>query len=108
MTVQFKDIILKPIDLIPSASSRNSNPSPDHGQIRNAWSRQLGFCKTLMRISSTPALGRQRIRLMALTHTRLDKMHAFVSRMIRDNGVDATVTSTTDRREALGTRIMWW
>ena len=38
---------------------------------------------------------------MALTHTRLDKMHDFVERMIEDNGVDATVTATTDRREAL-------
>ena len=41
---------------------------------------------------------------MALTHTRLDKMHDFVKRMIQDNGVDATVTATTDRREALQRR----
>ncbi len=38
---------------------------------------------------------------MALTHKRLDKMHDFVKRMIRDNGVRAKVTATTDRREAL-------
>ena len=62
----------------------------------------LVFCKTLMAdFLATPALAGSEYRLMALTHTRLDKMHAFVSRMIRDNGVDATVTSTTDRREAL-------
>jgi alpha-galactosidase len=38
---------------------------------------------------------------MARHHTRLDKMQAFVKRMIQDNGIDATVTATTDRREAL-------
>jgi len=36
-----------------------------------------------------------------LTRTRLDKMHDFVQRMIRDNDVEATVVSTTNRREAL-------
>jgi len=62
----------------------------------------LVFCKTLMSdFLATPALAGSEYRLMALTRTRLDKMHAFVSRMIRDNGVDASVTSTTDRREAL-------
>lgn len=62
----------------------------------------LVFCKTLMSdFLATPALEGSEYRLMALTHTRLDKMHAFVERMIRDNGVNATVTSTTDRREAL-------
>ena len=49
---------------------------------------------------ATPALVGSEYRLMAQTDTRLDKMHAFVSRMIRDNGVDATVMSTNDRREA--------
>ena len=38
---------------------------------------------------------------MALTQHAADKMHAFVQRMIKDNGIDATVTATTDRREAL-------
>ena len=38
---------------------------------------------------------------MALTQARLDKMEAFVKRMIKDNGVAAKVTATTDRREAL-------
>jgi alpha-galactosidase len=62
----------------------------------------LVFCKTLMSdFLATPALKGSEYRLMALTRTRLDKMHAFVQRMIRDNGVDATVVSTTDRREAL-------
>ncbi len=62
----------------------------------------LVFCKTLMSdFLATPALDGSEYRLMALTHTRLDKMKAFVERMIRDNGVNATVKATTDRREAL-------
>jgi alpha-galactosidase len=62
----------------------------------------LVFCKTLMNdFLATPALDGSEYSLMALTHTRLDKMHAFVERMIADNGVNATVTKTTDRREAL-------
>jgi len=62
----------------------------------------LVFCKTLMAdFLATPALQGSEYRLMALTHTRLDKMHAFVQRMIKDNKVDAKVIATTDRREAL-------
>lgn len=62
----------------------------------------LVFAKTLMSdFLATPALAGSEYRLMALTHRRLDKMHAFVQRMIDDNHVDATVVATTDRREAL-------
>ena len=62
----------------------------------------LVFCKTLMGdFLATPALKGSEYRLMALTHTRLDKMRDFVGRMIEDNGVQARVTATTDRREAL-------
>ena len=62
----------------------------------------LVFSKTLMAdLLATPVLAGSEYRLMALTRTRLDKMHAFVQRMITDNGVQATVVSTTDRREAL-------
>ncbi|MFZ4398354.1 MAG: alpha-glucosidase/alpha-galactosidase, partial [Kiritimatiellia bacterium] len=62
----------------------------------------LVFGKTLMAdFLSTPALAGSEYRLMALSHKRLDKMHAFVRRMIKDNGVNATVTATTDRRKAL-------
>ncbi len=62
----------------------------------------LVFCKTLMSdFLATPALKGSEYRLMALTRNRLDKMHAFVQRMIRDNGIEATVTATTNRREAL-------
>lgn len=62
----------------------------------------LVFCKTLMAdFLATPALRGSEYRLMAKTHTRLDKMQAFVGRMIRDNGVDASVTATTNLRQAL-------
>jgi alpha-galactosidase len=62
----------------------------------------LVFCKTLMSdFLATPALAGSEYRLMARTRTRLDKMAAFVNRMIKDNGIAATVVSTTDRREAL-------
>jgi len=62
----------------------------------------LVFGKTLMAdFLATPALAGSEFSLMALTHKRLDKMRDFVERMIKDNGVDATVTATTDRREAL-------
>lgn len=62
----------------------------------------LIFGKTLMNdMLATPALAGSEYCLMALTHRRLDRMTEFVGRMIAENGVDATVTSTTDRREAL-------
>jgi len=62
----------------------------------------LIFAKTLMSdFLATPALAGSEYRLMALTHRRLDKMKSFVERMIKDNGVRASVTATTDRREAL-------
>lgn len=62
----------------------------------------LVFCKTLMSdFLATPALAGSEYRLMALTHTRLDKMEAFVKRMIKDNGIDASVVATTDQRAAL-------
>ena len=62
----------------------------------------LIFCKTLSAdILATPALAGSEIALMAPTHRRLDKMHSFIKRMIRDNGVSASVTATTDRRKAL-------
>ena len=62
----------------------------------------LVFCKTLMSdFLGTPALAGSEFALMALTHRRLDRMHDFVGRMIRNNGVDARVSATTDRRAAL-------
>ena len=62
----------------------------------------LVFGKTLMAdFLATEALAGSEYALHALTHKRLDRMHAFVQRMIRDNGVDATVSAGTDRRKAL-------
>ena len=62
----------------------------------------LVFGKTLMNdFLGTDSLAGSEYCLMAPTRTRLDKMHAFVQRMIDDNGVSASMTSTTDRREAL-------
>jgi alpha-galactosidase len=62
----------------------------------------LVFGKTLMSdFLATPALAGSEYRLMALTHRRLDRMKAFVDRMVADNGVDAKVVATTDRKEAL-------
>lgn len=62
----------------------------------------LIFCKTLMSdFLATEALAGSEYRLMAPTHRRLDRMHAFVEKMIADNGADATALATTDRREAL-------
>ena len=62
----------------------------------------LVFAKTLMNdFLGTPALAGSEYALMALTHKRLDRMHGFVERMIRDNSVRARATATTSRREAL-------
>ncbi len=62
----------------------------------------LVFCKTLMSdFLATPALAGSEYRLMAQTHTRLDKMESFVKRMVKDNGIDASIVSTINRREAL-------
>jgi alpha-galactosidase len=62
----------------------------------------LVFCKTLLAdMLATPILEGSEFRLMDITRTRLDGMHAFVRRMIKDNGVNATAIATTDRREAL-------
>ena len=50
----------------------------------------LIFFKTLMNdFLSTPALAGSEYCLMALTHKRLDKMHDFVQRMIKDNNIKA-------------------
>lgn len=62
----------------------------------------LVFCKTLMSdMLATKALEASEYRLMALTHKRLDKMHSFVKRMIKDNSINATVSATTDLKQAL-------
>lgn len=60
------------------------------------------FCKTLTAdILATEALRDCEIRLMSRTKPKLDRMEAFIRRMIADNGLPARVWSTLDRRRAL-------
>jgi alpha-galactosidase len=60
------------------------------------------FCKTLVNdILATPALEDSEICLMSRTRPKLDRMEAFVQRMIKEHGLKAKVWSTLDRREAL-------
>ncbi|HOL68236.1 MAG TPA: alpha-glucosidase/alpha-galactosidase, partial [bacterium] len=62
----------------------------------------LIFGKTLMTdFLTTPALAGSEYRLMALTHRRLDRMEAFLKRMVADNNLEATIIATTDRQQAL-------
>ena len=60
------------------------------------------FTKTLvMDILATEALAGSEICLMSRTQPKLDRMEAFVKRVIKDNKLPATVWSTLDRAEAL-------
>ena len=62
----------------------------------------LIFTKTLcMDILATEALAGSELRLMSRTKPKLDRMEAFVQRIIDENDKPATVWSTLDRREAL-------
>ncbi|HPD45610.1 MAG TPA: alpha-galactosidase [Anaerohalosphaeraceae bacterium] len=60
------------------------------------------FCKTLTHdILATESLRDSEICLMNRTQPKLDRMEAFVKRMVKDNNLPAKVTATTDRRKAL-------
>jgi alpha-galactosidase len=60
------------------------------------------FCKTLMMdILATPVLRNSEFRLMSRTMPKLKRMKRFADRVITDNEVDAKVSVTLDRREAL-------
>ena len=60
------------------------------------------FCKTLLNdMLSTPALRGSTYALMSPTEGKLRRMEAFANRMVRENGLDAQVYATTDRREAI-------
>ena len=62
----------------------------------------LVFCKTLsMDILATESLRGSEICLMSRTQPKLDRMEAFLKRVINENDLPATVWSTLDRREAL-------
>jgi alpha-galactosidase len=60
------------------------------------------FCKTLLSdMMATPALAGAEYALMNRTEPKLRRMEAFAKRMLEDNRVDARVTATLDRREAI-------
>ena len=60
------------------------------------------FCKTLMSdIMATPALSDSEFALMSPTETKLRRMETFAKRMIKDNGLKASVWATTNRQEAI-------
>lgn len=60
------------------------------------------FCQTLiLDILGTPGLEGTEFALMAPTTKRSAQVEAFAKRVIRDNGLNASVWATTDRREAL-------
>src|SRR5512140_1748787 len=60
------------------------------------------FCKTLMMdILATPALRNSEFRLMSRPMPKLERIKKFADNVIRDNKLDATVSVTLDRREAL-------
>ncbi|MHB9130877.1 MAG: alpha-galactosidase [Armatimonadota bacterium] len=60
------------------------------------------FCKTLLNdMLATPALQHGTYALMSPTESKLRRMEAFARRMVEENGLDATVYATTDRREAI-------
>lgn len=62
----------------------------------------LVFCKTLsLDILATEALKDSELCLMSRTRPKLDRMEGFVKRVIQENRLPATVSSTLDRRQAL-------
>ncbi len=62
----------------------------------------LVFAKTLaMDIFNTPCLRDSEICLMNRTLPKLERITAFLKRVVRENDLPTTITATTDRREAL-------
>jgi alpha-galactosidase len=60
------------------------------------------FCKTLLNdILATPCLADSDIVLMNRTEPKLRRMEAFANRMVKENGLGATISATLDRREAI-------
>lgn len=60
------------------------------------------FCQTLiLDILGTPGVEGTEFALMAPTTTRSSQVEAFAKRVIQDNGLNASVWTTTDRRAAL-------
>ena len=62
----------------------------------------IGFTRRLIAdILTVPELGSAHFSLMDINEHNLSMVHQLVERDIQANGVTATVTATTDRREAL-------
>jgi len=62
----------------------------------------LVFTRTLMNdLLATPALRDSEFCLMSRTAPKLQRMEAFIKRVITENGLGARVGSTLDRREAI-------
>ncbi|MDR0730471.1 MAG: alpha-glucosidase/alpha-galactosidase, partial [Treponema sp.] len=60
------------------------------------------FCKTLLNdLFATPVLKGSQFALMGPTLWKLEKMKVYADQIIGKNHLDATVSCTTDRREAL-------
>ncbi len=60
------------------------------------------FAKTLLNdMLATPALSGATYALMSPTESKLRRMEDFTRKMIRENGVDAEVYSTTNRQDAI-------
>jgi len=60
------------------------------------------FCKTLLNdMFATPALCGSTYKLMGPTMWKLEKMKVYADQIIEKNNIKATVTCTSDRREAL-------
>jgi alpha-galactosidase len=60
------------------------------------------FAKTLLSdMLATEALAGSEFALMNRTEPKLRRMEAFARRMVKENHIDATITATLDRREAI-------
>ncbi|MFB3879832.1 MAG: alpha-galactosidase [Armatimonadota bacterium] len=60
------------------------------------------FAKTLLNdMLATPALSGAEYVLMSRTEPKLRRMEAFANRMVKENGIQAKVSATLDRREAI-------
>ena len=60
------------------------------------------FTKTLLNdMLATPALAGATYALMSPTESKLRRMEAFANRMVAENKVEASVSATTDRTEAV-------
>ena len=72
-----------------------------HAEDRDDCAGSIVFCKTLLNdLLATGAEGGSS-PLMNRTAPKLEKMAAFAQAMVEENGCDATITATTNRREAL-------